>query len=123
MSGLSEFTVEDLLRECLRRIAPQFDEAPATAGEWLPLQQGDLILEGDEWWDDFRWCPTACHGDVYRGVRPHRRLFPTGYRWLRAGDTVVAGDEILCDGGKWVPVTETGPYDPVVMQLVRRKIT
>jgi hypothetical protein len=57
---------------------------------------------------------------VARCHRPHRRLFAEGYRWLRAGDVVINGDEIL-ENGIWSPIDETGAYDSVLMKPVRRK--
>lgn len=97
----------------------------------MDLQNGDVIWEDDEYLSlsSGDWEKTSCYGQsYYYGAqyasgchRPHRRLFAAGYRWLRAGDVVISGDEIL-ENGKWSPIDETGAYDPVVMKPVRRKI-
>lgn len=98
---------------------------------YVDLQNGDLIWEDDEFFDiaESCWVKTDCYGQVYGygphysncGHRPHRRLFAEGYHWLRAGDVVINGDEIL-ENGVWSAINEKGVYDPVTMKPVRRKI-
>lgn len=97
----------------------------------MDLQNGDLVWEDDEYLStgDGLWKRTSCYAEIYNYSpqyggsrhRPRRRLFAKGYRWLRAGDVVLNGDEILEDG-KWSAIYETGVYDPVAMKPVRRKI-
>ena len=146
VSGTPDFILADYLVGCLE----VWDKSVAAREEWygckcvdqvgpvaeydlvhVELQNGDLIWENDEYLcsGDGLWKKTSCYGEVYnytgqygaRGHRPHRRVFAKGYRWLRAGDVVLNGDEILEDG-EWSVIYETGVYNPVIMKPVRRKI-
>lgn len=145
-SGTPDFILAGFLVGCLE----VWDKSVAAREEWcgrpvepsvelvaeydlvhVDLQNGDLIWEDDEYLSLItgNWERSSCYGEVYSYSpqyggshhRPHRRPFAKGYRWLRAGDIVTNGDEILEDG-KWSAIDETGPYDPVTMKPVRRKI-
>jgi hypothetical protein len=89
-------------------------EPVAVDPEWRLLSVGETIRYGDECWSFGvgPWLPSLCVGDVfercYTDVRRRVRIESPGWRYLDAGETVQAGDDVIRENGICVPLKATG---------------
>ena len=89
-------------------------EPVAVDPEWRLLSVGETIRDGDECWSFGvgPWLPSLCVGDVfercYTDVRRRVRIESPGWRYLDAGETVQAGDDVIRENGICVPLKATG---------------
>jgi len=89
--------------------------APEPAPEWRLLEQGEVILKGDEgrMGTDREFDPKAYGMSLNHPlannsweVRRRVRMQSDGWRFIDAGETVTAGDEALLPLRQdWIPIT------------------
>lgn len=71
--------------------------------EWRILEKGEIIQEGDEYFNSSKWCPTESAGAVLNDYMKYRRRITqeTEYRILEKGEIIQEGDEVQLHDGSY----------------------